>query len=78
VTLRFDPSLPGRAIQVQHAGKSWSAKLVDLYANCFVRRDRPSQTLAPVEPPPSALAEPEPPKASLRLRDLADPKKGGR
>lgn len=78
VTLRFDPSLPGRAIQVQHAGKTWSAKVVDLYANCFVRRDRPSQNLAPVESAPSAPAEPEPPRASLRLRDLADPKKGGR
>jgi len=72
VTLRFDPSVPGRPIQVQHAGKTWSARLVDLYANCFVRRDRPSQTLAPKEPPPATPSEPEPPKPSLRLRDLAD------
>jgi putative transposase len=71
VTLRFDPSLPGRAIQVHHDGKSWSAKVVDLYANCFVKRDRPSQNLTPVEPAPAA---PEPPRASLRLRDLADRK----
>ena len=75
VTLRFDPSLPGRAIQVQHDGKTWSAKLVDLYGNCFVKRDRPSLNLTSVEPAPPAAAEPEPPRTSLRLRDLADRKK---
>lgn len=77
VTLRFDPALPGRAIQVLHGGKSWLAKVVDLYANCFVKRDRPSQTLAPVAPTPaSPLAAPEPPRSTLRLSDFA--KKGDR
>jgi transposase InsO family protein len=74
VTLRFDPSLPGRAIQVQHDGKTWSAKLVDLYGNCFVKRDRPSLNLTPIEPAPPESAEPEPPRTPLRLRDLVGPK----
>jgi transposase InsO family protein len=70
VTLRFDPALPGRPIQVQHADKVWTAKVVDLYANCFVKRDRPSQAL--VEAPAEAPAPPaDPPRQSLRLRELA-------
>jgi hypothetical protein len=50
---------------------------VDAYANCFVRRRRPTQTIEPTEP--SAPAAPAaPPRAStLALRNLipkpADP-----
>ncbi len=58
VTLRYDPSAPtGRAIQVWHEGKTIElAKPVQTYANCFVKRHRPSSTLdvegpAPVPPP---------------------------
>jgi hypothetical protein len=40
------------------------AKPVDLYANCFVKRVRPSWTLAPDTPP-------EPPQRGLPLRRLA-------
>jgi putative transposase len=69
VTLRFDPALPGRPIQVLHAGKVWTAKLVDLYANCFVKRERPSQTLVETPDTPAA-PPPEPPRQSLRMRDL--------
>ena len=36
VTLRFDPTLKGRAIQVHFGGKQWTAKVVDAYGNCFV------------------------------------------
>lgn len=64
VTLRFDPALKGRAIQVHSRGKQWTAKVVDAYGNCFVKRDRPSQGLA-------AAAPPEAPAPGLRLRDLA-------
>jgi len=74
VTLRFDPALPGRAIQVVHAGKQWSAKVVDLYGNCFVKRDRPSQALAPDAPEEPQAAPPEPPRSSLRLTELAGEK----
>ncbi len=65
VTLRFDPSLKGRPIQVfSGAQRVRDARVVDLYANCFVRRERPSQDLAPSEPPP-------PPASGLKLSDLA-------
>ena len=63
VTLRYDPTLPGRAIQVHFGGKQSTAKVVDAYGNCFVKRDRPSQKL-------TGATEPEPPAPGLRLRDL--------
>jgi hypothetical protein len=66
VLLRFDPSNPGRPIQVCVPGqKTQSAKVVDVYANCFVKRDRPSRTLTP------SAAAPLPP-SGLRLSDLGD------
>ena len=68
VTLRFDPSLAGRGIEVWAAGKKvHTAKVVDVYANCFVKRDRPSRTLTPSTAAP-------PPQPGLRLADLG-PKK---
>ena len=73
VTLRYDPSKPGRPLQVVHGGKSWTAKLVDLYQNCFVKRDRPSQTLAPREPEPAAPTVERPlPAQPLRLSALSE------
>ena len=60
VTLRFDPSGRKRTIQVWRGGKRFAdAKPVDAYANCFVRRDRSSSKLDPVEPP-----------EGLRMRDF--------
>jgi putative transposase len=65
VTLRFDPGVKGRPIQVFSEGKrAQDAKVVDLYANCFVKRDRPGRDLAPSEPPAS-------PPPGLKLSDLA-------
>jgi len=67
VTLRFEPARLGHPLQVWHRGRQvQQAKRVDVYANCFVKRDR--GTL-------SASAPPEPPPAALRLRDF-DPKAG--
>lgn len=64
VTLRFEPARLGQPIQVWHRGRQvQQAKRVDVYANCFVKRDRASNTL-------SASSPPEPPRASLRLRDF--------
>jgi putative transposase len=64
VTLRFDPSGPRRSVQVWKDGRRLAdAKPVDLYANCFVRRDRPSSTLATSQAP-------SPPPAGLRLAEL--------
>jgi transposase InsO family protein len=64
VTLRFDPSRPGRKIDVYFGGKKvQQAKPVDVYANCFVRRDHDTKILKPLSPPRT-------PPAGLRLRDL--------
>ena len=64
VTLRFDPSRRGQPVDVYFKGrKIEQAKRVDLYANCFVRRDHTTKALHPdrrLEDPP----------AGLPLRDL--------
>jgi transposase InsO family protein len=66
VTLRYDPATAGRPIQVWHQDKPLqSARPVDLYANCFVKRQRPTDTLSADRPAP------EPPPSALALRRLA-------
>ena len=60
MTLRFDPgAAPERAVQVCFQGKLVEqAKPVQTYANCFVKRNRPSWTLnvdGPAPEPPSGL-----------------------
>jgi putative transposase len=43
VTLRYDSARPGRPIQVWLKGERLrDAKLVDVHANCFVKRDQPA------------------------------------
>jgi len=68
VTLRFDPgAAPERPVQVCHQGKLVEqARPVQTYANCFVKRNRPSWTLDVDGPAP----EPAPP--GLKLRALPD------
>ena len=68
VTLRFDPSAaPGRPVQVCHKGKFIEqARPVETYANCFVKRNRPSWTLNVDGPAP------EPSPSSLKLHELPD------
>ena len=60
VTLRFDPSRPGRPVDVHFKGrKVEQAKRVDLYANCFVKRDHTTKALQPdrrLDDPPAGLA----------------------
>jgi len=65
VTLRFDPAAPpGRSVQVWHQHRRiHDAKPLDAYANCFVKRHRPSWNLQPDTPPPA-------PDTGLALRDL--------
>lgn len=67
VTLRFDPSAPPqRPLQVCHQGQvTGLAQVVETYANCFVKRERPSRTLTVDEPAP------ESPASALRRRELA-------
>jgi transposase InsO family protein len=67
VTLRYDPALPAsRGIEIWHDGRFVErATPLDAYANCFVRRNRPTQNL-------DADAAPGAPRSSrLALRDLA-------
>jgi transposase InsO family protein len=70
VTLRYDPSAPpGRPIEVCHADNTRQlAKPVDAYANCFVKRHRPSWTLSTEAPAP----EPSPSRLALRHLSEAD------
>ncbi len=67
VRLRYDPgAAPGHPVQVWHDNAPIQlAKPVDLYANCFVKRQRPSRNLAPQSPPR------EPTPSALQLRHLA-------
>jgi transposase InsO family protein len=66
VTLRYDPSAsPGQPIEVWHdAVRQTDAKVLDAYANCFVKRHRPSWTLQSDTPPPAPNAN------TLALRKL--------
>ncbi len=67
VTLRFDPGAPPeRPIQVCFQGQRLApARPIDTYANCFIKRDRPSRNLA-IEG-----RVPEPAPSPLRLRELS-------
>jgi putative transposase len=68
ITLRYDPAAPpSRPIQVWHDSRQIQlAKPVDLYANCFVKRHRPSSTIDSDTP----AAEPAP--STLKLCGLSD------
>jgi transposase InsO family protein len=67
VTLRYDPSAaPARGVEVWHDDKFISrATPLDAYANCFVRRNRPTQNIDPDTPPTT------PRNTGLALRDLS-------
>jgi putative transposase len=69
VTLRYDPATAAtRGIDVWHDGRFVErARALDAYANCFVRRRRPTQTLEPDTP----AAAPRP--TGLALRHLRGP-----
>jgi putative transposase len=79
VTLRFDPEHPEHPVHVCKDGQRFAdAEPVDAYANCFVRRHRPSANLevsAPAPARPSRLR-----LAELRRRhtDGGDDGKGSR
>ena len=68
VTLRYDPAAAGKPIQVWYQDQfRHQARAVDLYANCFVKRQRPNDTLS------ADRAAPEPPPSALALRRLVKP-----
>jgi hypothetical protein len=73
VTLRYEAGpAQSRTVQVWHDGaKVHDAKVVDVYANCFVKRDRPSNGL-------TASTPPDAPPPGLRLSDMKRDDEGGR
>jgi len=65
VTVRFDPAKKGAPVDIWHGGKKvQTARVVDAYANCFVKRNNETRALD-VDTQPAA------PATGLRLRDLA-------
>ena len=66
VTLRYDPSVPAaRGIEVWHEGRFIErARPLDAYANCFVRRNRPTQGIEADTPAATPRA------SGIALRDL--------
>lgn len=73
VTLRFDPAAPpSRGVEVWHHDQFIArANPLDAYANCFVRRNRPSRTLQADSKPPA------PRPSGLTLRKLQPGKPDG-
>ena len=69
VTLRFDPGAPpSRGVELWREGVFLgAARALDAYANCFVRRNRPSQGIDPDRPAPA------PRNTGLVFRDLDPP-----
>ena len=67
VTLRYDPGAPpARGVEVWHDEKFVSRAIpLDAYANCFVRRNRPTQNIDPDTPPAT------PRNTGLALRELS-------
>lgn len=70
VSLHFDPSAPGAEVDVWFQGKKvQTAKTVDVYANCRVKRDHGSKNLAPNAPP-------DLPAAQIKFSSLAAQQQG--
>jgi putative transposase len=70
VVLRYDPSKHGAPVDVWHHGrKVHTARVVDAYANCFVKRNHGSKLVEP-----SAGTRITPP--ALRMSDL-EPRREG-
>jgi putative transposase len=64
VTVRFDPAKKGAPVDIWSAGrKVQSARVVDAYANCFVKRNNVTRAL-------DADTQPPAPAPGLRLREL--------
>lgn len=69
VVLRYDPARRGAPVDVWHQGqKACTARVVDAYANCFVKRNHERKTLEPD-------AAPDAPQHGLRMRDFGKERK---
>lgn len=72
VSVRFDPTKKGAPVDIWLQGKKVeSARVVDAYANCFVRRQHAGRTEGGDSPPVA-------PAQGLRLRDLDRNEQEGR
>lgn len=77
VTIRYDPATPGQPIQLWFENKRYDdARLVDIFVNCFVKRDRPSNSLIVEDKKPKSdfTDKPEKQKKSMKLTQLTDKK----
>lgn len=73
VTLRFDPGRRGKPVQVWHKGQLvQQACVVDTFANCFVKRDRPAKATAAKEETEPSPKTPPPPESPIRFADAID------
>lgn len=71
VTVRYNPAAQGETIEVRHNGRFvQKARLVDVYANCFVKRDRPSSTFETIVPVANAEQAGEPEKTPIHPVDF--------
>ena len=77
VVIRYDPATPGQPIQVWFKNKRYNdAKLVDTFANCFVKRDRPSNFLVDTERKDQPQLVSSTQKKKLNLSKLSHKKEG--
>lgn len=85
VTLRFNPSQKNSSVDVWHKGKKvQTAKRLDAYQNCFVKRNQITKLLEPQPSLPNQIDQiplteqspTAPAQSSLRLSDLANANAG--
>lgn len=70
VSVRYDPMKKGTPVDIWHDGrKVGQARVVDAYANCFVKRNPDSKNI-------DADAHAPPPPQGVRMRDLGDDEEG--
>ena len=68
VTIKHDPANPGGPVDIFLDGKKiQTAKVVDVYANCHIRRDHHTKALTPD-------MAPDLPESTLKLRDMREEK----
>jgi transposase InsO family protein len=75
VTLRYNPANQGKVIKVCYNGQFVEeARLVDVYANCFVKRNRPSNDIEEVEQEPGntkSMPQDSTPKHTINFSRIA-------
>jgi len=71
VTIKHDPQKPGAPVDIWHEKKKvQTAKVVDIYTNCHVKRNHDSKIL-------TVEAAPDQPESKLKLRHMAQDREEG-